>query len=280
MHILICGHGYLGREVSRQLLEAGDSVTAVSRHEEADPPGDLDSRAADVASAESVDRLAAAIPAPDFIVHCVSSGRGGPEAYRTAYLDGARHLLAAFKDTPLLYTSSTSVYAQTDGSVVDERSPAEPDRETGRILRETEELVLAAGGFAFRLSGIYGPGRSVILRKFLAGESKLEEDGRRFLNQIHRDDAAAAVCRAAHGDLDPGIYNLSDSRPLAQIECFRELARRFGRPLPESVPRDLNRKRGWTHKQVSNAKLVAAGWSPRYPCFLDAVDRIAPTLEA
>jgi hypothetical protein len=45
----------------------------------------------------------------------------------------------------------------------------------------------------------------------------------------------------------------------------------FGKDLPPHGPRDLNRKRGWTHKRVSNAKLREIGWEPVYPSFLDAV---------
>ena len=48
--------------------------------------------------------------------------------------------------------------------------------------------------------------------------------------------------------------------------------------MPPTGPRDPDRKRGWTHKRVSNAKLRATGWEPRFPCFLDAVESIAPTL--
>ena len=40
---------------------------------------------------------------------------------------------------------------------------------------------------------LYGPGRSVLMRKFLAGEAVLEGDGTRWINQIHRDDAARAI---------------------------------------------------------------------------------------
>jgi nucleoside-diphosphate-sugar epimerase len=272
MHLLLCGHGYLGQAIARDFLAAGWNVTALSRS------GDGDSLACDLASAAEVDALRVE---PDFIVHCASSGRGGAEAYRAVYLDGCRHLLARFPGVPLLYTSSTSVYAQTDGSVVTEESPALPDRETGTILRATEDLVLSQGGIITRLSGIYGPGRSVILKKFLSGEAILEEDGRRFLNQIHRDDAAAAILHLArrHGSIAGSrLFNLSDSRPLSQLDCYRELARLFGRPLPPVGPRDPDRKRGWTHKRVSNAKLRASGWEPRFPCFLDAVESVAPTL--
>jgi nucleoside-diphosphate-sugar epimerase len=275
MHLLLCGHGYLGQAISRDFLAAGWQVTPVSRT--AETAGET---ACDLSSPQEVAALAAAIPRPDRIIHCASSGRGGPDAYRAVYLDGCRNLLAAFPGSRPIFTSSTSVYAQTDGSVITEESPATPDRETGRILREAEDLVLASGGIAARLSGIYGPHRSVILRRFLAGEATIEEDGRRFLNQIHRDDASAALLHLSANDAHRGIFNITDSRPLTQLECYTGLSQAFGLPLPSSGPRDPDRKRGWTHKQVSNEKLKATGWEPRFPCFLDAVASIAPTIPA
>lgn len=277
MHALICGHGYIGQEVARQFLALGWKVTAVSREVNAGDAGvsGLDECAADLSSRASVTRLAADISAPDFVVHCASSGRGGAEAYRAVYRDGCRHLLDAFPAVPVLYTSSTSVYGQTDGSEVSEDSVAEPDRETGQILRETEKMLLEGGGIVFRLAGIYGPHRSVILRKFLDGSATLEEDGRRVLNQIHRDDAASAIVHAATCPLASGIYNVCDDSPRSQLETYRALAKMFDRPVPPSVPRDLNRKRGWTHKRVSNAKLRATGWRPHYPSFLGAAAQIA-----
>ena len=278
--LLLCGHGYLGQAISRDFLAAGWEVAALSRS------GDDGSVACDLSSAADV---AALQVRPDFIVHCASSGRGGADAYRAVYFDGCRHLLDRFPGVPLLYTSSTSVYAQTDGSEVTEESPALPDRETGTILRATEDLVLANGGIITRLSGIYGPGRSVILKKFLSGEAVIEEDGRRFLNQIHRDDAAAAILHLASNQqskidnpqsslVSPRLFNLSDSQPLSQLACYEKLSSWFERPLPPTGPRDPDRKRGWTHKRVSNAKLRATGWEPRFPSFLDAVESVAPTL--
>lgn len=273
--LLLCGHGYLGHAISREFLAGGWEVIALSR--EGDPEGEPVEISCDLSSAEQV---AALKIDPDFIIHCASSGRGGAEAYRAVYLEGCRHLIQRFPGVPLLFTSSTSVYAQTDGSEVTEESPAEPDRETGRILLEAENLVLAHGGTVTRLAGIYGPQRSVILKKFLKGESVIEEDGRRYLNQIHRDDAASAIYRLAISPAArPGIYNVADSSPLSQLECFRALSEGFKRPLPPSGPRDPDRKRGWTHKRVSNAKLRATGWEPRFPSFLDAAPLIAEDLD-
>ena len=82
----------------------------------------------------------------DAIIHCASSGGGNADAYRQIYLKGARHLLDRFGGSRMLFTSSTSVYAQRDGSWVTEESETKPARETGRILLETEELVLGHGG--------------------------------------------------------------------------------------------------------------------------------------
>ena len=280
-HLLICGHGYVGQAISRDFLNAGWKVTAVSRSEQEHetPVPHRSDFIADLSNKESIAELAASIAKPDFIVHCASSGRGGAEAYRAVYRDGCRHLIDAFPSTPLLFTSSTSVYAQTDGSEVSEASPAIPERETGCILREAEEIVLGAGGTVFRLAGIYGPHRSVILKKFLSGESKIEEDGRRILNQIHRDDASTAVLHAASAPLTSGIYNVCDSHPRSQKGTFKALSKTFGIPFPASVPRDPNRKRGWTHKHVSNAKLLATGWAPQHPDFLQAARDIALTLQ-
>jgi hypothetical protein len=65
---------------------------------------------------------------------------------------------------------------------------------------------------------------------------------------------------------------VSDDRPLAQRELYAWLAGRFSRPLPPSGPIDPHRKRGWTNKRVSNAKLRALGWTPGFTSFFDAVD--------
>jgi nucleoside-diphosphate-sugar epimerase len=260
MKLLLIGHGYLGQAITREFRDHGWDVAATSLS------GDNETISCDVGNPADVAKL----PQPDFIVHCAASGRGGAEAYQRVYVDGCRNLAEKFPGVPLLFTSSTSVYAQTDGSVVTEESPAIPDRETGHLLLEAERVTLAAGGTVARLAGIYGPARSVILKKFLSGEAVIEEDGRRFLNQIHRDDAARAIYHLATTHTT-GIFNVSDSTPLTQLGCYEKLSEIFSRPLPPSGPRDLNRKRGWTHKQVSNEKLRATGWQPRFPSFIDAV---------
>lgn len=268
MKLLLIGHGYLGQAVARVFHESGWEVIPVTLS------GGDGSLACDVSDLAAVGKL----PKADFMVHCAASGRGGAEAYQRVYVEGCRNLTECFPGVPLLFTSSTSVYAQIDGSVVTEESLANPDRETGQLLLEAESIVLAAGGIVARLAGIYGPARSVILRKFLSGEAVIEDGGSRFLNQIHRDDAARAIFLLATSGTRGAVFNVSDSTPLSQRSSYEALSQLFERPLPRSGPRDMNRKRGWTHKQVSNEKLRSIGWQPEFPSFLDAASGIAETL--
>jgi len=274
--VLIAGFGYLGEALAKALTDRGDTVIGLTK---SDPTG-LDRQpnpvhSCDLSDAEEVAGLANKIPTPRAIIHCASSNRGGPDAYRAVFVDGARNLASAFPGIPLLLTSSTSVYGQTDGSTVTEESPAEPERETGRLLREAEEIVRENGGTVFRLAGIYGPGRSVHLKRFLEGTATIESgEVSRLLNQIHRDDAVAAIVHWIDLDRESTrgqIFNLSDRRPMSQRACYEQLAAHFEKPVPPEAPPNLNRKRAWTHKAVSSEKLQATGWSPLFGDFLDAV---------
>ncbi|MEQ1861580.1 MAG: SDR family oxidoreductase [Chthoniobacteraceae bacterium] len=258
--VLIAGCGYLGQAAATLFAARGWEVIGVTHSPQPDMV------CADISDAATL----AGLPACDVVVHCASSRRGGAAEYQRVYLDGARNLASVFAPARLIFTSSTSMYAQNDGSVVTEESPSEPQREPGRVLREAEELVLASGGCVARLAGIYGPERSVLLRKFFSGEAVIEGDGGRVVNQIHRDDAASALVQLATENA-AGIFNVCDDTPLTQREVFAWLADHFQRPLPPAGPVDLNRKRGVTSKRVSNAKLRALGWAPQWPSFREAV---------
>jgi len=207
------------------------------------------------------------------VIHCASSGKGGAVAYREIFLETTARLIKETSFEHLIFTSSTSVYAQTDGSLVTETDPAEPERGTGRILRETEELVLAHHGTVLRLAGIYGPGRCVPLEKLLSGEAVIEGAGERLINSIHRDDAVSALHLAAR-HRGQGIFNVADNAPVTQLEWFQWVCARLGRPLPPFAPRDLDRKRAWTSKRVSNARLRSLGWHPEYPSFREGVEEM------
>jgi nucleoside-diphosphate-sugar epimerase len=274
---LVIGCGYLGAELLKELTQTGWKATGIT----------LSESSAVVLRNQGLPVIAADLRTSDFrllteskpsvMIHCASSGRGGPEAYRDVFLAATRRLIGEAEFEHLIFTSSTSVYAQTDGSLVTETDRSEPQQPTGRILRETEELVLACRGTVLRLGGIYGPGRCVPLQKLLSGEAVIEGNGERILNSIHRADAVSAFCLAARIRCS-GIFNVVDDLPVSQLEWFQWLCAELRRPVPPFVPRDLNRKRGWTSKKVSNAKLRSLSWVPQYPTFREGLTEILKAL--
>jgi len=187
-------------------------------------------------------------------------------------LGGAQNLIRAFPGATLLFTSSTSVYSQVDGSVVDENSPAEPRHAKGKILRETEELVLAAKGIVARLGGIHGPHRSFFLSRLLEGKA-LPAANDRLINQIHRDDVVSALLMLAdrRADFRGEIFNVVGDEPVKTSAAYEWLSERLKRPLVSAAAEAPPRKRGESNKQVSNRKLRALGWQPRYPRFESAM---------
>jgi nucleoside-diphosphate-sugar epimerase len=208
---------------------------------------------------------------PDLLIHCASSGGGDAEDYRAVYRDGLENLIAAFAPKQVIFTGSTSVYDQQNGEVVDENSPTEPLRETARVLLEAEAVALRAGGIVARLGGIYGPGRSMFLRKFAEGSAVVEAGGERFINLIHREDAACALLRLADPQVPAGVYNVCDSHPPTQRELYGWISEFLGKPMPPDGPIDPHRKRGLNNKRVSNQKLLVTGWAPEFPSFREAL---------
>lgn len=281
--LLIAGCGFLGEAAAGFFCADGWRVVALtaSAPSAARLAGGLHAaHAADISSAAALAAVRDAHGPFDAVLHCASSGRGGADAYRRVYVNGAARLAEIFPEARLIFASSTSVYAQTHGEWVDESSLAEPARETGRLLLDAELIVLDAGGCVLRLAGLYGPGRSVLLRKFLDGSATLENGGSRWINQIHRDDAARAALAAARAGAKARLLNVADDQPATQREVYGWIADYLGRPLPQDGPADPNRKRGWTSKRVSNAKLRSLGWVPVFPSYCAALPSLAGVGEA
>ena len=211
----------------------------------------------------------------DLVVHCASTRGGDAESYRRTYVEGLTNLADRFVGSTLLFTSSTSVYAQKGGEVVNEQSPAQPSHENGQVLRETEDLVLDRGGIVARLAGIHGPGRSAILTRFLRGDTAVDSTNDRFMNHIHRDDIASALVLLAEASSprQNAVYNVTDDEPILRSACYQWLNEKLGRP-PASKGKDpATAKRGRSNKRVSNLKLRECGWRPQYPTFAAAMEQ-------
>lgn len=276
MKCLIVGCGYVGLPLGAELVRLGHEVFGLRRNPSAGPnlkSAGIQPLFADITVPETL----AGLPRDfDWVVHCVAAG-GDAVNYRQTYLQGTRHLIEWL--TPpkkFVYTGSTSVYGQTDGSQVKESSPVEPEVETARVLVETENALMSAfreqkfPTVILRLAGIYGPGRGHRFKQFLKNEARVEGDGSRFLNMIHRDDAVGCILAALKAGRPGEIYNAVDDEPVSLKTFFEWLGATVGKYPPPSVPEnpDENRKRGVTNKRVSNRKLkMELGYQFVYPNF-------------
>ena len=267
MRVLVVGCGYVGRPLAEGLAAAGHDVLALSRK----PPefkGGIVPIACDITHRDELKRVPRT---HDVVINTASSSKGGVEEYRSVYFEGTRNLLGHLQFQKYLWTSSTSVYGQSDGSIVTEESPAEPLAATSRILRETEEVLVKEGqGIILRLAGIYGPERGHLFQQYLRGEARIRGEGARWLNMIHREDAVGAIMAALEMGRAGEIYNVADDEPVTERDFFTWLARQLKRELPPAVSEGdfAGRKRGVTNKRVSNRKLrEQLGYAFVYPTF-------------
>lgn len=284
--VLICGCGYVGQAVGARLASLGHVVFGLRRSTATN-----DSlRAAGIAPLNGdLCRLSdlATLPAPfDWIINSVSSAHGGETAYRSAYLESTRNLIRTFGGATvrLVYTSSTSVYAQNDGEWVTEDSPATPTALTGQILRQTETELLAAASATFhpavlRVAGIYGPGRHHLLNRLRAGH-KAGGDATRWLNMIHRDDLAAAILTVLEAEQAVGTFNVVDDEPVQLREFEEWLVARLQLRLEDLVAEPSGPgTRTPGSKRVSNRLLrERLGWRPQYASFREGYSKLLTDL--
>ncbi len=276
MHVLVAGCGWLGSAVARRLLERGDRVTAVRR----DPERARALAALGVAPL-ALDLAApgaeALLPAADAIVACQSASAGTAEAYRAAYVDANRTLLAAARRSGarLVHTGSTGVFGQRDGSDVAEDTPPLPAGETAEVLLAGERLVAAAAvsgvhASVVRLSGLYGPGRAGILDRVRSGALALGPGDGRWMSFCHLDDAAsfvlAALARAPAG----AVLHGSDAHPARRREVVEWIAARLG----IAPPRREDDPGGPDRRVLSERTRELLGVRLAYPSFREGLGEL------
>ena len=282
--VMIFGCGYVGAALAKKLLEASVRVGALTRNpEKASKLKQLGLSEVVVENLENTAwhrKLSGTYTA---IVNCVSSAGGGLEGYRKSYVEGQQSILKWTEGHAVkryVYTSSTSVYPQDGGVEIDETMPAASASPTGKLLRESEQILAAASDrfdvwYVLRLAGIYGPGRHYLLDWLRSGETVIPGSGDYYLNLIHRDDIVSAICRLLlkADPQDSGIYNLADDSPATKMEVVNWLAEKLGVSQPQFDPSQtshrLQRRGGhMPSRRILNHRFCQTfDWMPKYPDF-------------
>lgn len=176
------------------------------------------------------------------------------------------------------YLSATSVYGNHHGQWVDENTPCHPTSARGihRQMAEKDWINLCdATGLPihiFRLSGIYGPGRSVLDRIQHHGGAHLpqiiEKPGHCF-SRIHVADIVQVITASIHqsteGKKHPAstaqIYNVADDLPAMASDVMRygyqllNLAPPPSTPFEQAVLTPMGRSFYDDHKKVCNQRM-------------------------
>lgn len=280
---LIFGCGYLGARVARLWREAGHPVHVVTRS--AGRASELRAAGYSPVVADVTDGASlAGLPSATTVLYAVGYDRTAGPSLRQVYVDGLRSALAALPDSVerVIYISSTSVYGQADGALVDETSVCEPVTENGQVCVDAEQALVASRlgkrSIRLRLAGIYGPGR-IPRRAALATGEPIAAPGEGYLNLIHVDDAARIVVAAERLPVPPPrLFTVCDGHPVVRREYYAELARLVGGPPPVFVEPDADApatSRASTSKRVSNARLMAElGLALEYPNYREGLRAI------
>ncbi len=274
--LLFVGAGDTGLRAALELAQRGHEVTALRRS--AAPVAETVRRVqADVTDPASLGRVT--LPDAEVLVYCVAAGRADDATYRTLYVDGLTNVLAALSARGVVVrravlVSSTAVYAQRDGELVDEDSPTEPVRYNGRRMLEAEAVAASCGvaePLAARLGGIYGPGRTRLVERVRAGLEPVGDTMRDpHTNRIHVEDAARALAFLATCAAPPRVVNVVDDHPARRSEVVRWLAARMAVDVPVAVeegPKSAGPPERSDDKRVANARLRALGFDLTYPTY-------------
>lgn len=257
-HLLIFGLGYTAGRIAAAMQGRGWQVRATGS-------------AGDIAFADR-GAVLAAIDAATHILSSVPPARDGDDPVLAEYG-------AALAGKPLLYLSSTGVYGDRAGAWVDESTPTIAQGGEGRrnARAEADLAWLKLGACAFRLPGIYGPGRSALDRAREGKARRMDVPGQVF-SRIHVDDIVSGVVAALEQHAPPGAYNLGDDLPASGNDVTEHACRLLGLPLPpmETLENanlsDMARGFYMENRRVANGKAKRVlGWQPKYPTYVEGL---------
>ena len=226
--VLVVGAGYVGRRFIAR-CEPGTAV-GLSRSGLAPP------LQAAVFDLDNDDALPVFVPERYAVLYTV------PPASESSVDTRLQRLLSLLIPAPqrFVYISTTGVYGNRDGALVDEQTPVKPETNRGR-RRVAAELLLQSWGtenrcnvVVLRVPGIYGPGR-LGTERIERGLPVIAETDAGPGNRIHVDDLVSC-CEAALSSKAPaGIYNVGDGDHRTSTWFTNEVAHQCDLDPPPTI---------------------------------------------
>lgn len=241
MHLFCFGYGYVAKFLSEKLLNLNWLISGTSRNKSVQNINLYNYDDVDINLLKNITHALISIP-PD--------GDDVLERYGK-YLKNIKWLG---------YLSATSVYGNHFGNWVTEESETNPIESRGikRLEAEKKWLSSKLPVHIFRLAGIYGPDRNMLIDLKL-GKARNVKKENHFFSRIHVEDIANILLSSIQS-IKPGeIYNCADDLPATQDEVVTYASKLLNISPPEpveisSLP-DYAKSFYLSLKKVSNAKI-------------------------
>ena len=269
--ILIAGCGKIGTNLGLRLVERDHEVWGLRR--QADKiPLPIKPLEADLLAPRTLEIIPQRL---DWIFIILTADRFDDDSYKKSYLECTRNLLTILtsrRERPMriFFTSSTSVYGQTNGEWVDETSPTIPNHFSGRRILETERLLRDSSfpNTCVRLAGIYGPDRTGFIDRVISGKISCAPDPVVYRNLIHCVDLIGILIHLMSLQHPDPLYNGVDSEPVSNFDLVQWVCGRLGISNPErNGPSSLHSTRSTSNKRCSSHRLIQSGYTFKYPTF-------------
>jgi nucleoside-diphosphate-sugar epimerase len=177
----------------------------------------------------------------DVLLHCAPPPPSGETDTRTANLLAAL-AEASILPTRVVYVSTSGVYGDCGGELVDESRPIAPRTLRAQRRADAERQLRAwsaargAALIVLRAPGIYAADR-LPLERLRAGRPVLRAEDDVYTNHIHADDLAAIARRALEDDSPAGVYNACDDTRMKMGDWLELVADTAGLPRPPRMAR-------------------------------------------
>lgn len=294
MNVLITGGlGFVGRHLSRLLLEKGHHVTAVGLrpHPALIPHPHFSYLSADTtrpgAWQEALRDMDAVVNLAGKTIFHLWTERYKAEIYDSRILT-TRNLVAALpqgRPTTLVSTSAVGYYGDCGEDTLTEEAPAGDDflarlgrhweAEALKAADQGSRVVVARFGIVLGADGGALEKMIPAFRSYLGGPLG---DGTQWFPWIHIGDLTAALAFALDSERAAGPMNFTAPNPVRNREFARELARLLNRPAlmpaPGFVIRTVLGELGKTllaSQRVVPEKLLQAGFAFRFPAVREAL---------
>ena len=173
------------------------------------------------------------------IVHLAPPQSDGEKDQRT------RNVTAILPErATLVYVSTSGVYGDCGGALVDETRPVQPQNARAKRRVDAERVLRdwarrrGARVAILRVPGIYAADR-LPLERLRRGTPALQPDDDVYTNHIHADDLARIIVLALSRAAPGRIYHAVDDSALKMGDYFDAVAQAFDLPKPPRLPRAM-----------------------------------------